>query len=761
MGSHDIAPITNGVAHSPSQDLNNTQTSVASSSDIPNSSETGGSLLPSSSLTVPEDATDRPDTMSDESLLDPKPAVIDQQTSNSHEMQSPTAEPKVETNEPEQQKPTAGDPEPMNGIIPDATRPHLSTVDLQSETDFPPSPADVPTNTSDPTAPSETNEASKDANPESVSSQKPSVTPSMDLPADSDVLVPEVTSTETPLDPPPSPEKPVEASTISTEPETTADQLMPDAPPSPAKVARERDDDDLEDGPATKRSKTEGDSSSDFKIPERPAINTQVGGDESKETTKESQPITSVQHKALARVMANVKRVQAAGPFRLPVDILALNIPSYPNYVTKPMDLKTLEDNLKAGIYPTMDAFVADFNQIVENTRIFNGPEHGITKSAVAMKDSFDRQMEKVPGPEVVDSGQVDRKKKSIIPPAAKISAPRRESRSSLPGAGRSPVSTASTPTFALGPQGVPLIRRDSTFGDGRPKREIHPPAPRDLPYANQKPKKKKYQYELKFCDKIMSELSRSKYTPLTGPFLIPVDPVALNIPTYHSIIKKPMDFGTIRSKLDHGEYENAKEFEADVKLIFQNCYKFNPPNEWVYNVGKQLEVIFDSEWAKKRDWIEANTPASGAQSPGSSDAEDSDEDEEEEEEDEEASQLSKLQQQIAQMSKQVEMITQKKRSPPVSGKKAIKGAKPARKDSKKSSAPAKVEKKAASKPAKKPPYVTYEQKQDISNRINALSESKMSAALNIIRSSMPNLKVRQIPKEHLFIFVYCSQLAM
>ena len=39
-------------------------------------------------------------------------------------------------------------------------------------------------------------------------------------------------------------------------------------------------------------------------------------------------------------------------------------------------------------------------------------------------------------------------------------------------------------------------------------------------------------------------------------------------------------------------------------------------------------------------------------------------------------------------------------------------------------------------------PYVTYEQKQDISNRINMLNEKHMQQALNIIRKNMPNLKV-------------------
>ena len=80
----------------------------------------------------------------------------------------------------------------------------------------------------------------------------------------------------------------------------------------------------------------------------------------------------------------------------------------------------------------------------------------------------------------------VDKKEKTITVSAPKPPPARRESRSSLPGSARSPVSADSQQTFALGPTGVPLIRRDSmTVGDGRPKRKIHPPAPRDLPSSH------------------------------------------------------------------------------------------------------------------------------------------------------------------------------------------------------------------------------------------------------------------------------------
>lgn len=529
------------------------------------------------------------------------------------------------------------------------------------------------------------------------------------------------------------------------------DHVMQDAPPNSAKVARERDEDDMDDEPATKRTKTDdkGNSVPEFKVPDLPEIATNIEGAQAEASNAQDlQPITKPQQKYLLKVLQNIRRLNDSTPFLKPVDIVALNIPNYPNLVTKPMDLRTMEEKLKHDQYSSVNAYVNDFNQIEENSRLFNGPDHVVTKNAQNIKTSFDKQMLNLPGPEVAESVSDNKKKKasSVLPTKAPVS--RRESRSSLPGSARSPVTAASpSTTFALGPQGVPLIRRDSTVTDGRPKREIHPPPPRDLPYANPKPKKRKYQWELKFCQNILNELKKPKYHAIAFPFLLPVDPVALNIPHYHKLIKHPMDLSTIGTKLEHGQYENAKEFDSDIRLMFQNCYKFNPAADPVHGMGKSFEAVYDDKWSEKASWIEANTPGSGPQTPGSSpDPDDDDEEEEEEDEEEEEQEnvLTKLQQQIAAMSKQVELITKKKKTPPATSKKN-KTVKATKEKGKKgaSTGPPRAEKKTLKSAKKeKTPYVTYEQKQDISNRINSLPENRMATALKIIRENMPNLKV-------------------
>ncbi len=58
--------------------------------------------------------------------------------------------------------------------------------------------------------------------------------------------------------------------------------------------------------------------------------------------------------------------------------------------------------------------------------------------------------------------------------------------------------------------------------------------------------------------------------------FLEPVDPVKLNLPTYTHMIKKPMDLGSVKKKLNLNIYQSAQDFLSDIKLVFDNCKLFN-----------------------------------------------------------------------------------------------------------------------------------------------------------------------------------------
>ncbi|PGG98273.1 hypothetical protein AJ79_08910 [Helicocarpus griseus UAMH5409] len=523
--------------------------------------------------------------------------------------------------------------------------------------------------------------------------------------------------------------------------QTQGDQEMVDAPPaSPSKVSRERDEDANEE-PAAKRAKTEDTApgAPEFKVPELPPLTTVQAGD----AGQQSAAITKLQAKFLTRCLQGLKRLHDARFFREPVDPVKLNIPNYPLVIKHPMDLRTIEEKLKANSYSSVDDVISDFTLMVNNSSTFNGPEHIVSVEGQKLKQAFERHLTKLPKSDEVEATPAQKKAKKAATAPTKTQPARRDSRAVAPPARPAPAASPTT-TFALGPEGLPLIRRDSSTADGRPKRSIHPPKNRDLPYSA-KPKKKKFQWELKFCQEVLNELHKPKHYLIAAPFYQPVDPVALNIPTYHSIIKKPMDLGTVQTKLQTGQYENAKEMEADVRLIFKNCYKFNIPGDPTYNAGKSLEDLFDNKWSQKGRWIAAHEPSSGNQSAGTSDN-GSDSEAEESEDDNEQEKLSQLQKQIAEMSKQVEAITQKKKkTPPSSSKKSSKAT--SKKDSKKGSgatgSSGKKDKKGGAKSGKseKQHWVTYREKQIISNGISSLSEKRMSEALKIIQSNVPGLK--------------------
>lgn len=63
---------------------------------------------------------------------------------------------------------------------------------------------------------------------------------------------------------------------------------------------------------------------------------------------------------------------------------------------------------------------------------------------------------------------------------------------------------------------------------------------------------------------------------PAAWIFNEPVNPEKLQIFDYFDIIKKPMDFSSIRERLKRHDYGRAEDFIFDVNLVFNNCVKYN-----------------------------------------------------------------------------------------------------------------------------------------------------------------------------------------
>ena len=66
------------------------------------------------------------------------------------------------------------------------------------------------------------------------------------------------------------------------------------------------------------------------------------------------------------------------------------------------------------------------------------------------------------------------------------------------------------------------------------------------------------------------------------------MDPVALEIPTYHDVIPKKdaRDLRTIKQKLDADKYDTVEAFEADLDLMISNAILFNGPSSEVGQVS-------------------------------------------------------------------------------------------------------------------------------------------------------------------------------
>jgi hypothetical protein len=80
------------------------------------------------------------------------------------------------------------------------------------------------------------------------------------------------------------------------------------------------------------------------------------------------------------------------------------------------------------------------------------------------------------------------------------------------------------------------------------------------------------------------------------GPFLRPVDPIALGIPTYFDVIKQPMDVMTIEKQLHTAQYQAAEDFISDFRLMLNNCFTFNPPDHVVHIMGRNVEKSLNNQ---------------------------------------------------------------------------------------------------------------------------------------------------------------------
>nr|KAF6336192.1 bromodomain adjacent to zinc finger domain 2B [Myotis myotis] len=97
---------------------------------------------------------------------------------------------------------------------------------------------------------------------------------------------------------------------------------------------------------------------------------------------------------------------------------------------------------------------------------------------------------------------------------------------------------------------------------------------------------------DLALCSMILTEMETHEDA---WPFLLPVN--LKLVPGYKKVIKKPMDFSTIREKLSSGQYPSPEYFALDVRLVFDNCETFNEDDSDIGRAGHSMRKYFEKKW--------------------------------------------------------------------------------------------------------------------------------------------------------------------
>lgn len=497
----------------------------------------------------------------------------------------------------------------------------------------------------------------------------------------------------------------------------------------------------------------------------------------------------------------SLKSRREAGAFLQPVDPIALRIPHYTQIIKEPMDLGTIDlklaltshrikvatstnnsqtrmtDKLKHAIdskrvdpekdyYTTVDQFERDVFRVFNNCVRFNGAEHIFSKNAEVLRSVFEKQRKGLATAVAVAEEQ------------------------------NSPEARARRNSSAL-----PTIRRSAT--GGRPKREIHPPPSRDLPwteeYMNPASKRavaarlgrsmenisqreqsywaKVISDELKFCYRVIDDLLKPAHQDVAWVFY---DLPAKDFdwaPAYYSIIKKPIALIPIQRKLKSGGHPDLAAFDADMQLMFRNCFTFNPPDSDVYIMGATLKDVYEAKMQKKP--VPPPFPADDDDEDEDDDEDDDDDDEDDD--DANAVLVQQLQKQIGELESTLETLENGKNKNPLlitstrvalnSVQAALAGAMSVtgmskRKNKKRSASSLDKKSKAGDRkrksPAAKKPRtsgssptsrkrgagagsdeddvrtVTFDQKEELAAKITELSDERLEGAIRIINEDKP-----------------------
>jgi hypothetical protein len=74
------------------------------------------------------------------------------------------------------------------------------------------------------------------------------------------------------------------------------------------------------------------------------------------------------------------------------------------------------------------------------------------------------------------------------------------------------------------------------------------------------------------------------------GIFSVPVP--RDEFPEYYELIKEPMDYGTMKEKLENGEYRSAQQMQKDFMLVMNNCLQYNAPDSDIVKEARRQTLM-------------------------------------------------------------------------------------------------------------------------------------------------------------------------
>ncbi|XP_071013351.1 bromodomain-containing protein 3-like isoform X2 [Oncorhynchus clarkii lewisi] len=373
-------------------------------------------------------------------------------------------------------------------------------------------------------------------------------------------------------------------------------------------------------------------------------------------------------------VVKTLWKHQFAWPFYTPVDTIKLCLADYHKVIKSPMDMGTIKKRLENNYYWSASECMQDFNTMFTNCYIYNKPTDDIVLMAQALEKIFLQKVAQMPQEEVellppapkvkaahkpggpISAGSQAEAEPTDSPPSTHPSSPppvcqtpviaampvptiisvipvqavspaasmmavvptaqpvikkkgvKRKADTTTPTTSAISASRSDSPTQLLeSQQGKVSSRRESTVRPVKPPKKGTEDG--EVPLLGGK--KGKPGEQLKHCDFILKEMLSKKHAAYAWPFYKPVDAEALELHDYHEIIKHPMDLSTVKKKIDSQDYQDAQSFATDVRLMFSNCYKYNPPDHEVVAMARKLQDVFEMRFAKMPDEpVDATQPS-------------------------------------------------------------------------------------------------------------------------------------------------------